>query len=433
MAIPIVMPKLGLTMVKGTVVKWCKAQGEHVAKGEPLVVIMTEKITYELPSPGDGLLHIIAQEKATRAVGEVIGYLLAPGEAPPAGAAPAPAVGAAEAPAPPAAAQAPGEFIAASPAAKRLAREKGVDLALVKGTGPGGRIVEQDVLRYLEAQAAKPRIVASPLAQAIAEKEGVDLSQVQGTGPGGRIEKEDVLRYLEARKAPPVVPPPAAPARRTIPFTGMRQIIAERMTESLRTMAQLTISTEADVTELVRARETLKKDFDLTYTDLIIKAVAKALRQHPNLNSSLVGEEIVLLDEVNIGLAVALEDGLIVPVIRNADRLSLQEIAAESKRLAEAARAGTLTVDQVTGGTFTITNLGIYEVDAFTPIVNPPECAILGIGRIIEKPVARGGEIAIRQMMHLSLSFDHRLVDGAPAAAFLRTVKRYLEDPYLLL
>ncbi len=240
--------------------------------------------------------------------------------------------------------------------------------------------------------------------------------------------EEDVRRFSEVPPAPAVAPAPA----RAIPFIGMRQVIAERMTESLRTMAQVTLTTEVDVSELVKLREQVKTRFDLTYTDLIVKTVTAALREHPLLNSTLVGDEIQFLAEMHIGVAVALEDGLIVPVVRHADRLSLREIAQETRRLAEAARAGTLTVDEATGSTFTITNLGMYGVDISTPVINPPEVAILGVGRIIEKPAVFQGEIVKRSMMALSLTFDHRIVDGAPAAAFLKTLAGLLEKPYLL-
>lgn len=377
MAVKIIMPKLGMAMTEGTVVKWLKPDGARVEKGERIAVVMSKKITYEVEAPASGILRHAAAEKEVKAVGEVIGYITEPGEVIPELEKVPAAPPVAEAPAPPA------KEILATPAAKRLAKEH-----------------------------------------------GIDLSQVTGTGPGGRITEKDVMAFIEARKAPP--PPPRPPAR-VIPFIGMRQAIAERMTQSLQTMAQVTITTEIDATELVRMREQLKGEFDLTYTDMVVKAAAMALKKHPLLNSTLIGEEIHLLDEVHIGVAVALESGLIVPVVRDADKKSLREIAAETRRLAEGARAGTLTVDEVTGSTFTVTNLGMYGVDVFTPIINPPEVAILGVGRIVEKPACCQGQIVPRAMMHLSLTFDHRIVDGAPAAEFLRTVKELLENPYRLL
>ncbi len=374
MAVQLVMPKLGMAMTEGEVVKWLKEDGTRVARDEPVVQVMSKKITYEVKAPGEGILRHAVGPKAKVPVGAVIGYILAPGEEVPVTPA-APAAAAA------AAAQPPAAEVLATPMAKRLAREH-----------------------------------------------GIDLREVRGTGPGGRIQEADVLAYLEQRQKAPAAPE-ALPAARVVPFTGMRRAIAERMTESLQTMAQVTLTTEADVTGLVEFVDRLKPKVDISYTAVLVKAVAAALRQHPILNSTLVGDEIRLLDEINIGVGVALEDGLIVPVIRNADRLKLAEIDRELKRLAAAARAGTLTVDEVTGGTFTISNLGMYGIDAFTPIINPPEAAILGVGRIIEKPAVYRGQVAVRSLMTLSLTFDHRIVDGAPAAAFLQTLAAMLAQP----
>jgi pyruvate dehydrogenase E2 component (dihydrolipoamide acetyltransferase) len=379
MAVKVIMPKLGMAMTEGTVVKWLKPDGARVEKGERIAVVMSKKIIYEVEAPASGILRHAAAEKEVKAVGEVIAYIAEPGEVIP--------------------------ELEKAPAAPPVAEVP------------------------VEAPAPK-EILATPAAKRLAKEHGVDLSQIKGTGPGGRITEKDVMAFVEARKAPP--PPPRPPAK-VIPFIGMRQAIAERMTQSLQTMAQVTITTEIDATELVRMREQLKGEFELTYTDMVVKAAAIALKKHPLLNSTLIGDEIHLLDEVHIGVAVALEGGLIVPVVRDADKKSLREIAAETRRLAEGARAGTLTVDEVTGSTFTVTNLGMYGVDIFTPIINPPEVAILGVGRIVEKPSFQQGQVVPRAMMHLSLTFDHRIVDGAPAAEFLRTVKELLENPYRLL
>lgn len=380
MATEIKMPKLGMAMQQGIVTKWLKEDGATVKEGEPILEIESEKITYQIEAPASGVLHRVAQEEETLPVGAILGYIAAPGEAvpkPEKPSAPAVTAPAAEAaPQTPAARSPDKGFVRASPVARRLAREHGIDLRQVKGTGPGGRIVERDVRAFLEAQKAAPS--------------------------------------------------------RAVPFTGMRRTIARRMTESLQTMAQVTLFTEVDVTELVRLRERLRREFELTYTDLIIKAVAHALEKHPRLNASLVGDEIRQHEEIHIGMAVALEEGLIVPVIRNANRKSLREIAQETKELAQRAREGQLSVDQVTGSTFSVTNLGGYGIDGFTPIINPPETAILGVGRIVEKPAAYRGQIALRHVMILSLTFDHRIVDGAPAAEFLRTVAEMLELPFLI-
>ncbi len=381
MAVQVVMPKLGMAMTEGEVVRWLREDGARVARDEPIVQVMSKKITYEVKAPQEGILRHAAPPKAKLAVGAVIGYILAPGEELPViPAAPAAAPGPAPAERPPT----PAGEVLATPMAKRLAREH-----------------------------------------------GIDLGEVRGTGPGGRVQESDVLAYLEQRRMAPAAPE-APPAARTVPFAGMRRAIAERMTESLQAMAQVTITTEADVTGLVEFVDRLKAQVDISYTAVLVKAVAAALRRHPVLNATLVGDEIRLLDEINIGVGVALEDGLIVPVIRNADRLTLGEIDRELRRLAAAARAGTLTVDEVTGSTFTISNLGMYGIDAFTPIINPPEAAILGVGRIIEKPAVYRGQLAVRSLMTLSLTFDHRIVDGAPAAAFLQTLAGMLAQPALI-
>ncbi|MDP3047467.1 MAG: 2-oxo acid dehydrogenase subunit E2, partial [Chloroflexota bacterium] len=377
-------------------------------------------------------------------------FITAPGEAlpavevaagpprePPVRGAPTPDVVVAAAPLPtapaPAAAAPPAGFILASPAARRLAKEKGLDLALVHGSGADGMVIEADVTRFLEENAQAAEVLATSAARKLAAQRGLDLAEVPGSGIGGRITEQDVLTF-EARAKTPVAPAGVAkPPARTVPFAGMRQAIAEHMVESLHTMAQLTMMMEVDVTELVQLREQVKADFEVTYTDLLVKAVAKTLKSHPLLNVVLIGDEIQLLDCIHIGVAVALPDGLIVPVVRDADKLTVREIAQEVRHLAQGAREGTLSVDEVAGSTFTITNLGNYGLDGFTPIINAPEAAILGVGRIAERVVVHDDQIARRKMMTLSLTIDHRLVDGAPGAEFLRSLQELLQNPYRLL
>jgi pyruvate dehydrogenase E2 component (dihydrolipoamide acetyltransferase) len=237
---------------------------------------------------------------------------------------------------------------------------------------------------------------------------------------------------VEAQQPPPQFEAEATPTSvpaQTVPLAGVRAVIARRMFESLHSMAQLTLHTEADVTELVEMYRKVKQTANLTYTDLFVRACALTLRYHPRLNATLEAEVIRLLPQINIGVAVSLEEGLVVPVLVEADRQSLAELAQSRRRLVERARAGQLGPAELQGGTFTVTNLGAYEIDAFTPIINPPEVAILGIGRIVEKVVIYRGKIAQRSMLTLSLTIDHRLVDGAPGAAFLQTLKRLLEAP----
>lgn len=441
MATKIVMPKLGMAMKEGRVVKWLKQPGDNVAVEDALVVVESKKITYEVQASVAGILHPITEVKQMRPVGAIIGWVLQPGEPAPSAAeseaiedvavvevAGAPAKAAAAPPTPAAPPPAEGGFVLASPAARKLAKDKGVNLAEVTGTGPKGRVTETDIEKYLADQAAKKAAEppATSSAKWLARERGVDLAQVRGSGPGGRITEADVEAFLAPQ------PAAAAPAG-AVPFSGMRQTIAEHMLESLRQAAQVTVTTEVDVTELVKLRTQLKTEFALTYTDLIIKAVAKALKQHPRLNATLSGDEIQLLSEIHIGMAVALDEGLLVAVVRNADKKSVAEIALETQRLAAGARDGSLGMDEITGSTFTVTNLGAYGTDFFTPIINLPEVAILGVGRINEKPAIYQGEIAKRSLMALSLTIDHCLVDGAPGADFLRTLSNILSNPYRIL
>lgn len=452
MAKQVIMPKLGMAMKEGQVGKWAKADGESVTVEDTVAIVVTKKITYELKAPMDGILRHVVRAQETVPIGTLIGWVLAPGEAMPetdaggispaaaalaaasAGTAPAAAAASAVQAAAPETQSAPvqeGGFVVASPSARRLAREAGIDLAKVP-VKSGERVSEDDVKAYL---AALQQISITPAARKLAQEHGLDITSLVGSGPGGRIVEADVLRVVTppAEPAPaPVTEPLVVAKGAAVPFSGLRQVIAENMVASLQSMAQVTVFSEIDVTELVELRERLKKDFDLTYTDLLVKAVTVALRKHPRLNAVLDGDVIQLLDEIHIGVGVALDEGLIVPVIRNADKLSVQEIGVAMRSLAAKARSNSLEIDEISGGTFTITNLGAYGIDGFTPIINPPEIAILGVGRIVEKVVVHRGEIARRWMMVLSLTFDHRLVDGAPAAAFLQTLADVLGHPYLI-
>jgi pyruvate dehydrogenase E2 component (dihydrolipoamide acetyltransferase) len=337
----------------------------------------------------------------------------------------------------------------ASPRARRAAREKGVDLAQVTGSGPGGRIVEQDVLGFLASQPPEPSAArvakATPLAAKAAQALGVDLATVSGSGIRGRIMKADV--EAASRPHPAEAQAPAAPAvlpvaaGESVPIAGLRRIIAERMAASHQATARVTLVTEADATALVEVRTQLKAaveeewGFAPGFNDLLAIVVARALREFPYMNARLSpeGQAIERLPFVNLGMAVDTERGLLVPVIRDADQKGLRAFGTEFRALVERARLGKSLPDDLSGGTFTITNLGMYEVDAFTPIINLPEAAILGAGRILPKPVVHAGEIVARSMWTLSLTFDHRLVDGAPAARFLQRIKQLVENPYLLL
>jgi pyruvate dehydrogenase E2 component (dihydrolipoamide acetyltransferase) len=318
-----------------------------------------------------------------------------------------------------------------------------VDYAVLTGTGPGGRIVEADV----QAAAASPAIAAaptgpmpkaSPLAKRIAAERGIDLRTVTGTGPGGRITQEDVETAPLPTAKPAPAPAATVTAGETIPVRGMRKTIAQRMHSSLQNSAQLTMDMDVDMEYAVRLREQLIDEWQAegirpTYTDLIVRATAKALRTHPLMNSQMGETEITLLNEVHVGIAVALPEGLVVPVVRNADALSVKEIAVESSRLAASARDGTLGLDDFAGGTFTVTALGMYGVDSFTPIINEPQAGILGVNRIFDG-LRWEGEVPVkRKTMRLSLTWDHRVLDGAPAAEFLAGVRDLLEAPFRLL
>ncbi len=439
MATEIVLPQWSMGMADGTIVRWLKHEGDTVTAGEPLVEVEAAKVTSEVEAEVSGVLaRILVAEGETVPVRmalcliETADEVRASAEAP---TEPVESATGASTPVPPVASSQP--TVQVTPVARRMAQELGIDLSQVRGSGPGGRIVTEDVQRAIdEAARPAPPTAASatvqviPAARRLAQEHGIDLGQVRGSGPGGRITVEDVQRVIAAQPATSV--PPALPAaEQVIPLIGMRGAIARRMHQSLQNSAQVTLITEVDVSALVQLREELKQQFALTYTDLVVKAVARALKGHPRLNAWLEGEQVQLVQAIHIGVAVALDEGLIVPVVRDADRRSLREIAQETQRLTLCAREGTLTREEVMGSTFSVTNLGMYGIDAFTPIINPPESAILGVGRIYEKLVRDPQGAEWRHVMTLSLTFDHRAVDGAPAAAFLQTIGKYLENPAL--
>jgi pyruvate dehydrogenase E2 component (dihydrolipoamide acetyltransferase) len=442
MAQEIVLPQWGMEMQDATIVRWLKQEGDPIREGEPLVEVETAKIETEMEATASGVLaHILVPEGATVPIRTVLAIVAAPGEQVPRppGTTPSVIPAAAAAPATPShvasvppgrAAQGTAQVV---PAARRLAQEKGIHLSQVQGTGPGGRILLEDVQRAIDAQTAAPpapagvSVQVTPVARRLAQQHRIDLSQVHGTGPRGRILVEDVERTIAAQAQPPAPPAPV------VPLKGRRQTIATRMLQSLQSMAQVTLTTEVDVTDAMKLREGLARqwtDASLSPLHLVIKATARALKEHPRMNAMQKDNAIELVPEINVGVAVSLQEGLIVPTIRRADEKHLGEIARESHDLADKARGGKASYDDVTGGTFTITNLGSYGVDAFTPIINSPQVGILGVGRVIDKPAVYVGEITKRSMMFLSLTFDHRAIDGAPAADFLRAVTGYLEDPW---
>ena len=436
MATNVLLPQWGMNMEDGTLTKWLVNEGEEISEGQPLVEVETAKINSELESPASGVVaHIMAAEGSLVKVGEIVAVIGAPGEDPPMPepGSPAPRASTRRRPRRQGSRAAGGAAPQVTPVARRLARESGVDLAGVTGTGPRGRITEQDVRDAIEAQ-QMPQVQVVPRARMLARLENIDLADVQGSGPNGRIVVADVERAISERDA---VVARSEAVSEVVPLTGLRRIIADRMAMSSSTAAPVTLTTEADLTDLLELRQSLVsawrphriRPLDL---DIIVAAVAKSLVAHPRLNAHLVDGEILLLRDINIGLAVAVPDGLVVPVLRGAGSLGLLEVARLIRELSDKARSGKLGVDDVTGAGFTITALSSYDIDAFTPIINPPEVAILGLGRAIEKPVVREGEIAVRTMMHLSVTFDHRALDGVPVAEFMRTLKGVLESPETL-
>ena len=443
MAKVIVMPKLGLTMTEGTVSKWLKHEGDTVKEGEGLFEVETDKLTNTIEASVSGvLLKIVAAEGAEVPCLKPVAVIGEPGEDYAAllgGAAPAePKAGAAApaAPAAPAPARAPGERVLASPAAKKLAKSLGIDISLVSGTGPKGRITEEDVKNYKPAEAAPspmpedsgPKVKASPLAAKVAADIGVELKDIPAHG---RVLAADILAAVQGAGTGPA---PAAPREEAVPMNGMRKAIANNMLNSHMTSPTVTFNLGIDMTELKRLREQLKRDdVKVSYTDLLVKIVAKALTEFPLLNCSVDGNKIIYKHYVNMGVAVALDNGLVVPNVRDADKKTLSEISAEVKELAAKAREGRLPMDALSGGTFTITNLGMYGIESFSPIINQPEVAILGVNTMEDKVVVVNGEICVRPIMNLSLTADHRVVDGSVAAQFLQRIKKLMENPALLL
>ena len=434
MATNVLLPQWGMNMEDGTLTKWLVNEGDEIAEGQPLVEVETAKINSELESPASGVVsHIMAAEGSLVKVGELVAVIGEPGENPPRPepkAAPSPA-GARRRQRQRDARPTGAAASQVTPVARRLARDNGIDLDEVNGTGPRGRITEQDVRDAIEARQSRPRVQAPPRARMLARQEDIDLSDVAGSGPNGRITVSDVERAIAERNAGAAR---ADAVGEVVPLTGLRKIIADRMTMSVSTMAQVTLTTEADVTELLNLRERLVTEWRPHRMrpmdqDLIIAAAAGALKAHPRLNAHLVDGNVLLLKEVNIGLAVAVPDGLVVPVLRGADSLDLLDIAREIRTLADKTRKNALGVDDMTGAGFTVTALSNYDIDVFTPIIDPPQVAILGLGRAIEKPVVVDGQIVVRSMMHLSVTFDHRALDGVPVAEFMRTLKASLESP----
>ncbi|MCU4863729.1 2-oxo acid dehydrogenase subunit E2 [Bacillus cereus] len=395
MAVEVVMPKLGMAMKEGIITSWNIKASDNVAKGELIASINSEKIETEIEAPADGtVLDIAVSEDKGVPPGTVICYIGKPNEK------------------------------VEMQESTHVVEEKTSNIE-VQNQEPNGKEV------------AKQRIKISPVAKKIAKSENLDIKALVGTGPGGRITKADVLKALEERVANPEVPEQEEST--VVPVTGMRKAIASRMHASLQNSAQLTLTMKVDVTDLVALHkdiaEVVQKRYEnkLTITDFVSRAVVLALREHKEMNSAYIDDVIHQFEPVHLGMAVALEKGLVVPAIRFANNLSLVELSKEIKDMAQKARAGSLSSDDMHGTTFTISNLGSFGIEYFTPVLNTPETGILGIGAIEHVPVYKGKKIKKGSMLPLSLTFDHRVLDGAPAAAFLRTIKHYLEEPITIL
>ena len=451
MAEKVIMPKQGLQMTEGTIIQWLVEEGGVCTEGEPLFEMETDKLTITMDSPASGtLLKIVRGEGETVPITETIAVIGEPGEdisailAEAAAATPAAAEEAAPAAAPEAAPAAPAAAPAANkaadgarkfstPRARMRAEEKNFDIADIPASGPDNLVIERDVLSYVPAPALK----ASPLAKKVAELEGVDLADVAGTGSHGKIMKNDILDAVSQRAAAKIAMAGGTGSGRTPrvePMTRSRKIIAKRMVESLQNMAQLQHTVTVDMTNAAALRAAYKKkDIKISYNDIVLKAVAAALMDYPIMNASIVDDGIEMHDYVNIGMAVAIDGGLIVPNIKDADLLRLEEISVLSKELGSKAKNNTLTLDEMSGGTFTVSNLGMFGIDLFTAIINPPEAGIIACGAIKKTPVVIDDEIVVRPIMPLTLSYDHRITDGAPAAQFLVRVKEYIEQPVLML
>jgi len=400
MAVAVIFPKLDEAMTSGKIVRWLKNEGDRVEKGEIILEIESEKTSFELEAETSGILSkVMAKEGDEVPIGTTIAYILQPGE------------------------KAPEVKTPVKVAAKEEKPEAG---AVAEAPKP----------------AREPKeIKASPLARNIAKEHNVDLAQVTGTGPGGRITKEDVLKYVEKGKAVVAPAAPEAPVgaeEQVAPLSTMREVIARRMVESFKT-PHFYLTVEVDAQEIQKTRQQLlpvienNSGIRLTLTDLIIKVAAKALEKNPAVNCSYADGSVKLYKRIDIGLVTSVEGGLMVPVIRDANTKSLAEIAQARAELVQKARERTLAKEEMTGSTFTISNMGMYDIDQFSAIIQPPEAAILAVGRIVEKVVAQKGEMVIRPVMNLTLSIDHRVLDGALGAQFLQTVKNYIEDPVNLI
>lgn len=446
MATEVIMPSLGLTMKEGKIVKWHKKPGDKVEAGEVLFEVLTDKVTMEVEAQESGtLLAILHNEGETVPVQTPIALVGEEGEtvpddykaaSPVAGDKKTKVPAGKQAPAAAASAAAPeraeGERVKISPRAKKLALEKGIDYKIIAGTSEGGRIVERDVLAYLEQPESEAptrddsEYRTTPLARKVASDHGVSIADVGGSDKQSRVTSQDVYAFLDQEVT--------GPEQELEEPSQVRRIIAERMSESKFSSPHVYFNVRVDMTGVLASRKEIEEASNVkpSINDYIIKAVSLSIREHPVVNAIYSEEGILHRRDIGVGLAVAIDDGLIVPVVKDPDRKSLLAINADTKRIVEAARENKLTLEDLSGGTFTVSSLGMYGIDWFTAIINPGESAILAVGQITKTPVVENDEIVIRPIMKMTLSVDHRLIDGAVAAEFISAIRKYLEKPILL-
>ena len=429
----IVMPKMGLTMTEGFLTNWRKSEGDTINKGDILFDVETDKLTNEIEAKTSGVLRkIIVDDDTVKilvpvaiigAAEEDISELLKSAGGKAEDTAPQEKVAQKQEEVPAAVvAKASAGRVKISPRAKKIAQELNVDYNLVTGTGPGGAISEDDIKKYAEM----PKNKVSPTAAVVAEQLGVDTEKIQ---KDNRIMKADVVQY----KLDENLDKYADPKEYRSKMSTMRKVIAKRMLESVQTSPAVSFNIKVDTSSIKQLKDDLSARAKVSYTDILVKIVSMVLIEYPLLNSTISDSEIITRNYVNMGIAVSLPAGLLVPVVKYSNVKGLKQISKEIKELGEKARSNTLSPDELTGGTFTISNLGMFGIESFTPIINQPEVAILGVNAIIQEPVVVNGELVIKPMMNLSLTADHRVVDGAVAAEFLAKLKEYIEKPGLLL
>ena len=430
MATQIMMPQLGLTMTEGTVSKWLKQVGDEVQAGDLLVEVSTDKITNQIEASISGvLLKIVVQEGQVVPVKSVLAYIGEMGEK--VDETEAVSAEGEEEVVPPevkreeiqkSGSVTPTDRVKISPRARKMAAERGIAAGEIIGTGPDGRIVARDVDGYV-AKPAREKISSSPLARKIADEHGVDINKLE---KDGRIMSQDVLEQVQNSSASPL---------EGTALSGMRKVIADRLSQSWQQAPHVHMTVEVNMSEAMALKYRLqeKMNVKISFTELVVKACAQAIREFPQFNEFITDGKVFTSPTINIGMAVAIDTGQVVPVIKDAYGKSLLALRQEIAELGGKAREGRLTPDHMSGGTFTVSNLGMYEVDHFTPVINPPESAILGVCRTVEKPVVICGEICICPMMNLVMSFDHRLIDGAVGAQFMRRLRQLLEEPLLMI